>query len=128
MSQISDRRVNNNCKLSHAGIRSCNYRNDPYHIHYRNDRSAAALRSNCGSHRDFTSTAAFQTFLSLLPYFSNFRRKERPIRIINNTYLVPTCYYPHQRKLIYDYLTLHLTAHSLVLHGAATEVTLCGLK
>ena len=31
------------------------------------------------------------------------------------TYLVPTCYYPHQRKLIYDYITLHLTAHSLVL-------------
>ena len=41
--------------------------------------------------------------------------KERPIRTINNTYLVPTCYYPHQRKLIYDYITLHLTAHSLVL-------------
>ena len=34
MSQISDQRVNNNCKLSHAGIRSRNY---------RNDRSAAAL-------------------------------------------------------------------------------------
>ena len=63
----------------------------------------------------FTSTAAFQTFLSLQPYFSNFRRKERPIKTINNTYLVPTCYYPHQRKLIYDYITLHLTAHSLVL-------------
>ena len=56
-----------------------------------------------------------QTFLSLQPYFSNFRRKERPIRTINNTYLVPTCYYPHQRKLISDYITLHLTAHSLVL-------------
>ena len=27
----------------------------------------------------------------------------------------PVIYYPHQRKLIYDFITLQLTAHSLVL-------------
>ena len=60
-------------KLGHAGIRSCN--DIEVRLHY--DQISG----------DFTSTAAF---LSLLPWFSNFSRKVRPTRTINNTYLVPT--------------------------------------
>ena len=111
MSQISDRRVNN----SHAGIRICNF---------RNDRSAAALYDQIAGAIEMLQVPLHFKHFYLYCHISPISEgRKGPLGQLTTHILLLSP--PKKTDLRLSYSALNCTFSGT---GAATEVTLCGLK